>query len=181
VKWADQPLVERIRWPEEVSTAANWWAASHALGEPRRGPQESESQCRSRTSGRKALLRCRSFDAASNRSGVATWRGGRPIGNPTASVRGPRRPSAVIGSMRSAPWATCGVWSQPRAGSCGRRTSSATTTPQFAVRLRQRTAGRWRPADRDVRRGGPVVMAPGSAHGPELWKPARRPSQATCP
>jgi hypothetical protein len=71
VKWADKPLVERLRWPEEVSTAANWWAASHALGEPlpRAAGIRESIQVENIPAG-KHYFAVRSFDAASNRSGV---------------------------------------------------------------------------------------------------------------
>jgi hypothetical protein len=73
VKWADRPLVERLRWPEEVGTAANWWAVSHASGEPlpRAAGVRETMQVETIPAG-KHYFAVRSFDAASNRSGVGS-------------------------------------------------------------------------------------------------------------
>ena len=69
LKWADSPLVERLRWPDEKDTTANWWAANLATGAPRPAAAgRKESMVVEGISAGKQHWAVRSFDAASNRS-----------------------------------------------------------------------------------------------------------------
>ena len=71
VKWVDLPMVERLNWPDQKGNKANWWAANHVAGEPKPGPAGAKESMV--VEGIPAGRRCfavRSFDAASNRSGI---------------------------------------------------------------------------------------------------------------
>lgn len=69
VKWADRPMVERLRWPDETDLKTNWWAANHARGEPRPGATgATQSMLLDGIPAGQRYFAIRSFDAASNRS-----------------------------------------------------------------------------------------------------------------
>ena len=65
-------MVERLRWPEEKSAKANWWAANHVAGEPRpRASGTRESMMVEAIPAGKRCFAIRSFDVVSNRSEVS--------------------------------------------------------------------------------------------------------------
>ena len=69
VKWADRPMVERLNWPQEKDTKANWWAANRVTGEPRpTRPGTKQSMLVEGIPAGKRYWAVRGFDAVSNRS-----------------------------------------------------------------------------------------------------------------
>lgn len=72
VKWADRPMVERLRWPEEKTAKANWWAADQVTGAPRPAAAgTSESMIVDGLPAGQRYVAIRSFDAESNRSSIS--------------------------------------------------------------------------------------------------------------
>ena len=72
VKWADKPMVERLKWPDEKDIKTNWWAANPVTGEPRPGGAGSrESMVVEGVRSGERYFAIRSFDAASNRSAAS--------------------------------------------------------------------------------------------------------------
>ncbi len=72
LKWAEKPMVERLKWPEEKATKCNWWAAHNVPAEPQ--PAAAGTGQSMLVEGVSAGERCfnlRSFDAASNRSAMS--------------------------------------------------------------------------------------------------------------
>jgi len=72
VKWADRLMVERLRWPEEKTAKANWWAANHVTGKPK--PAAAGTRQSMTVEGIPAGPRyfaIRSFDDESNRSAIS--------------------------------------------------------------------------------------------------------------
>jgi hypothetical protein len=70
VKWAEKPMVRRIRYPEQKDTHANWWAANNVKGEPKPKAGKQSMVVEGVTLG-KRCFNIRSFDAESNRSGFS--------------------------------------------------------------------------------------------------------------
>ncbi len=69
VKWADKPMIRRIKWPEQKQTHANWWAANNVAGEPKPGAAgTAQSMLITGVGSGRRRFGIRSFDAASNRS-----------------------------------------------------------------------------------------------------------------
>ena len=72
VKWAEKPMVWRIKFPDQKDTHANWWAANNVAGEPK--PAAAGTKQSMILEGVTAGLRyfnIRGFDAESNRSGFS--------------------------------------------------------------------------------------------------------------
>jgi hypothetical protein len=69
VKWAERPMIERLKWPEEKDVKANWWAAENVAGEPAPSAGKQEMTVEGVSPG-KRFFAVRSFDATSNRSAI---------------------------------------------------------------------------------------------------------------
>jgi hypothetical protein len=78
-KWADKEIVERLLFDRDKrafafdpKTHANWWAANNVEGEPKPGAAGAkETMTVEGAAPGKRFFAVRSFDAASNRSGMS--------------------------------------------------------------------------------------------------------------
>jgi len=72
VKWAEREMVERLKYPEEKDTKANWWSANQVENEPTPGAAgTSQALTVEGVSSGNRFFAVRSFDAAENRSGLS--------------------------------------------------------------------------------------------------------------
>ncbi len=70
VKWAEQPMLERIDWRKQAKTHANWWAANNVTGEPKPAAGRQSMVVEGVSAGKRCFA-IRSWDAAGNRSAMS--------------------------------------------------------------------------------------------------------------
>ena len=71
VKWADRPIVDRIKWPEQKASHISWWAANNVAGEPEPKPGAKHSMVAAGVTAGTRYFATRTFDAIGHRAAMS--------------------------------------------------------------------------------------------------------------